>query len=143
MIGVHERIAFGIAEEIRQTIPCYVEGPEFPTDGWANVHIDGLGNESVTITIYNDRLILSKFGYALGSRKMRKDWAYGGRYHFHEKLLCNPDSIDWIVRHTLREILVDGSCLYNCFDKAEKIRRLNLKSVYTPTIMLLGKPDYI
>lgn len=124
-------------------IPCYVEGPENPGDGWANVHIDGLGNESVTISIWSDRIILAQFGHALGSRKMRSDWAYSVYGRRLEKPLHEPDCIEWAIKFALKMILEWGSCMYNCYDREEKIRRLNIKSKYTPATMLLGRPYYL
>lgn len=141
-VGVHESIALGIAEEIEKTIPCYVEGPPNPEDGWANVHVDGLGNESVTVTVWSDRILVAQFHNALGYRKMRRDEAYNNVSRRMEKSLDEPNCIDEVVRWVLLSILRYDSCLFASLSQEEKIRRLN-RGKYRPSNMLLGRPYYI
>ncbi len=142
-VGIHERIISGIAEEISKTIPCHIEGPPNPENGWAHVHIDGLGNSSVTITAYQDVLILAIFNNSLSFRKMRTDDPYDACTQRFKKEMSETDSVEWIIKLALQEIIDSLSGMNHTTAREIRIELLRRYSRLAPNSVLLGKPYYL
>lgn len=138
-IGLHETIATEIATGIRKLIPCYVEGPLSPADGWANVHVDGLNDRSVTITVWADRIIFAIFGGGLRRRKdgdtrlpsCRRVWR-------SDKLLAEPDCFDWILEKAIFAAVGD-----EYWSREDRMKYLRFRGRFAPTSMVLGRPYYL
>lgn len=142
-IGMHECIAIELAAEIAKRIPCYIEGPPAPTDGWANIHIQGLGNSSITITIWSNKFTIAKFNNSLRTRKIWLEKAYDYCAWKSERLMCEPNSIEMVIECVFKETIHDNSWFYGCFDTDLRINSLCDYKKHGPATMFLGRPNYL
>lgn len=133
----------GIAQEIEELdIPCHVEGPIEPEEGWACIHIDALGGWSYTIAVHKATVCLSIHTYSLGHRQMRTDDPHKGRCRQFEFELGHPKSVDHILRLLLSEIKT-GPIIASHMSMEEKLARLRRGDHYVRRPVFLKKPYYL
>ncbi len=111
--------------------------------GWANIHIDGLGNASVTISLFGGTIWLANFTNCLLVRKSRPDH-YDHCIRRYSKEMAEPDSVEWIIKHAIREIVDDGSVIYNRIPRDIRIQKLwEYHQTRAPASVLFGRPYYL
>jgi len=142
-MGFCELVAHGLVASLEAAVPCVVEAPSVEPSDWANVHIQGLGNESATITVWNGRLLLAKFNNSLRYRQIRRDCAYNCCGRILNKPLHDPEAIDWIIAQVIRVILKDHSCLYNFATDAARRQLLWETWRLDQRNFAFGRPHYL
>lgn len=123
-------------------VPCHVEGPIEPEEGWACIHIDALGGWSYTIAVHKTTICLSIHTCSLGHRQMRTDDHHKERFRQYQYELNDPKSVDHILRLLMTEIKT-GPLIVGHMSIEERLMRLRRGDHYVRRPVLLKKPYYL
>lgn len=104
MIGIHETIVGEFDREFAK-IPIlgFIEGPNQPEWGWANYHIQGFGNFSITVTAFQDQFVVGTFSHGLRDRMVSEWFAYANCVGCRYKEMAEPGSFEWVVEYVKDE----------------------------------------